>query len=172
MPSRCFLEGTANCRLRNVSETTTSPSSFHETPTMGTHSGNTSPSSPSSLISLYISPPMMFINDYKVSDTENKETNTTPKRNNKSTRVFPQRGNSVGCCLSDEFMNSEFVKGDNNFFGRGKKREPSEATAFPLPPTMVTVTVSERRSTLFRPPLRVCESLETSRDELLRRDAV
>ena len=123
MPSRCFLEGTANCRLRNVSETTTSPSSFHETPTMGTHSGNTSPSSASSLISLYVSPPMMPFNDYKASDTENKETNTTPKRNNKSTRVFPQRGNSVGCCSSDEFMNSEFVKGDNYFFGRKKKRE-------------------------------------------------
>ena len=134
MSSRCFLEGTANCRLRNLSETTTSPSSFHETPTMGTHSGNTSPSSPSSLISLYVSPPMMSFNDYKVSDTENKEPNTTPKRNNKSTRVFPQRGNSVGCCLSDEFMNSEFVKGDNYFFGRGKKREPSEATALPYPP--------------------------------------
>ena len=69
-------------------------------------------------------------------------------------------------------MNSEFVKGDNYFFGRGKKREPSEATAFSLPPTMITVTVSERRSTLLRPPLRVCESLETSREELLRRDAV
>ena len=134
MSSRCFLEGTANCRLRNVSETTTSPSSFHETYNVGTHSGNTSPSSPSSLISLYVSPPMMSFNDYKVSDTENKETDTTPKRNNKSTRVFPQRGNSVGCCSSEEFMNSEFVKGDNYFFGRGKKREPSEATAFPYPP--------------------------------------
>ena len=100
------------------------------------HSGNTSPSSPSppSLISLYVSPPMMSFNDYKVSDTENKDPNTTPKRNNKSTRVFPQRGNSVGCCLSDEFMDSEFVKGDNHFFEREKKREPSEVTALPYPP--------------------------------------
>ena len=62
-------------------------------------------------------------------------------------------------------MNSEFVKGDNYFFGRGKKREPSEATAFPLPPTMVTVTVSERRSTLLRPPLRVYESISTGNIE-------
>ena len=94
----------------------------------------TPPPAPPSLISLYVSPPMMSFNDYKVSDTENKDPNTTPKRNNKSTRVFPQRGNSVGCCLSDEFMNSEFVKGDNYFFEREKKREPSEVTALPYPP--------------------------------------